>query len=59
MKKWNIFDTLKVVASGLAFAGTVVSVIASKGNEQSLEEKIDDRIQLALSDSQAADTQEG
>lgn len=50
MKKWTIFDTFKVASAGLAFIGTIVGVIASKGNEQTLEEKIDARVQAALTE---------
>ena len=50
MKKFNVFDVLKIVGSGLAFAATVVSVVANKGNEQTLEEKIDERVQAALTE---------
>ena len=50
MKKFNVFDALKIVGSGLAFVATVVNVVASKGNEQTLEEKIDARVQVALTE---------
>lgn len=50
MKKLNVFDVLKIVGSGLAFVSTVVSVISNKGNEQTLEEKIDARVQVALTE---------
>lgn len=50
MKKFNVFDALKIAGSGLAFLATIVNVVASKGNEQTLEEKIDERIQAALTE---------
>lgn len=50
MKEFNVFDVLKIVGSGLAFVATVVSVVANKGNEQTLEEKIDARVQAALTE---------
>ena len=50
MKKFNVFDVLKIVGSGLAFVSTVVSVVSNKGNEQTLEEKIDARVQAALTE---------
>lgn len=50
MKKFNVFDVLKIVGSGLAFVSTVVSVVSNKGNEQTLEEKIDARVQVALTE---------